>query len=400
MNDKPPEPILKKLVEGYGLPALSPIALNLVELASDENATAQQLVQIIEKDPALAVRLLKLANSPVFGSSTKVTSLWQAVVRIGFDRLRIMALSISLRDTFPIGKVGPLDYEKFWKVSVYRAIISRSIAIHTKTVNPEEAFIAGLILEIGLLIFFDLFIKGKNETVSLELEPLEEMLDWEKRRFGVNHREIGELALRLWKFPQSIIQSQRPQINQHLDADSTKLCKISELARICSQVLFQETSGFNTIFVQGQRILGLDQATMNTIILSAFDEVNHIASELNLETDKGKDLITLMEKANRALGQISERMSSTSFKGDSSEKLPTLDNIESQNSQICETLQAIAHEIRNPLMAVGGFAKRLASSLDPSTEEGKYVQIILGEASRLERLLFQMTQKQYPDCPS
>jgi len=398
MNREPGEAILRKLAKGYGLPALSPVALKLLELASDETSSAQQLLEVIEKDPALAVKLLRLANTAFFGSSSKITSLSQAVVRVGFDRVRIMALSISLRNTFPLGKVGPLDYERFWKVSLYRAIISRSLAQYCKSVNLEEAFIAGLIMEIGLLILFDMFIKDNNEIVSLELEPLEEMLNWERKQFGVDHRKIGEYALRFWKFPESIIECQRLLTPEQLEKKCTQLCKISELARICSQVLFQEGSGFNTIFVQGRKILGLDHSTMNSIILAAFDDVNRVANELNLEMDKGKDLIALMEKANRALGQISERITFAHTSESSSKTLPTLDSIRKEKAEVCSTLQAIAHEIRNPLMAVGGFAKRLASTLDPNTEEGKYIQIILGEASRLEKLLFQMTQNQYSQC--
>jgi hypothetical protein len=310
-----------------------------------------------------------------------------------------MALSVSLRDTFPLGKVGPLDYEKFWKVSLYRAIISRSLAQYCKSTNPDEAFVAGLLTEIGLLILFDLFIRGNNENLSLELEPLESMLDWERKQFGVDHRQIGECALRFWKFPKSIIECQKLLTREELEGDDCReLCKICELARICSQVLFQEGINFNTIFVQGQKILALDQPTMNSIILATFDDVNRLAHEMNLELDKGKDLIALMEKANKALGQISERMTAMPLNQHSTRVLPTLETIKSGSAEACATLQAIAHEIRNPLMAVGGFARRLASTLDPHTEEGRYIKIILGEASRLEKLLNQMTQKHYAEC--
>ena len=102
--------ILKRIESGYSLPSLSPVALKLIEMASDERSSVDDLVKIIEKDPPLALRLLKLANSAFFASMQSSTTLKQAVIKIGFQRLRIMALSISLRDTFPMGKVGPFDY--------------------------------------------------------------------------------------------------------------------------------------------------------------------------------------------------------------------------------------------------------------------------------------------------
>jgi len=397
MTKESERPLLEKLEAGYGLPVLSPVAVKLVELASDECSSAQDLVKVIEKDPPLALRLVRLANSAFFNPRVPITSLTQAVMRIGFDRLRIMALSISLRETFPLGRVGPLDYEKFWKVSLYRAIISKSLAPYCKSVDPEEAFVAGLIMEIGLLILFDIFIKGKMEDVSLNLEPLEDLLAWEREQFGVDHREVGICALTYWKFPKSIIQCQCPQAPEQLETISNDLCKILELARICSQVLFQEGSGFNTIFRQGKKILGLDHSVMNMIILSAFDQVDQLASELNLEMHRERDLLGLMEKANKALSQISERIAQ-GYEKDGPRSLPTLQGI-AQDHTVANTLQAVAHEIRNPLTAVGGFARKLASMLDPHSEEGKYINVILDEALRLEKLLSQMTQDQYPPCP-
>src|SRR5271157_288522 len=205
--------ILKKIGEGYCLPVLSPIALRLRELASSETSSVDDLASLIAKDPSLAARLLRLANSAFFGIAGQITTIESAVMRMGFMRLRDMALSISLRDTFPMGKVGPMDYEAFWRSSLYRAIIARSLARTTKTCNPDEAFVAGLTLEIGLLIFFDLFIKGKMDSMP-GTYPFETLLAWEQKHFGVTHREIGHQALRYWNFPEVILECQESCLNE------------------------------------------------------------------------------------------------------------------------------------------------------------------------------------------
>ncbi len=95
------------------LPSLSAITMKLMDLATDEDVTAQGLADLIGKDPGLSVKLLKLANSACFSQRTEVASVEQAVMRLGFDRLRIMALSLSLRETFPMGFVDGMDYESF-----------------------------------------------------------------------------------------------------------------------------------------------------------------------------------------------------------------------------------------------------------------------------------------------
>ncbi len=122
--------IIKQIESGFSLPSLSPVAMRLVELALDDSTSAETLTALIERDPSPTVRVLRLANSTLFQTRQPTISLKQAVVKLGYERLRIMALSLSLRDTFPMGRVGVLDYEQFWRTSLYRALIANSLASH------------------------------------------------------------------------------------------------------------------------------------------------------------------------------------------------------------------------------------------------------------------------------
>lgn len=113
--------LLLRLQSGYCLPPLSPVAARLMDLASEDTCSIHELARLIEQDPSLAVSLLKLANSAFFGGLQPVSTLSQAILRIGFHQLRVMALSLSLREAFPMGKKGSFDYEGFWRISLYRA---------------------------------------------------------------------------------------------------------------------------------------------------------------------------------------------------------------------------------------------------------------------------------------
>lgn len=75
-----------------------------------------------------------------------------------------------------------------------------------KEVGQEEAFVAGLITEVGLPILLDLKMRRDKDVRIIELEPLEDLLQWEKDSYGVHHRQIGEAALKYWRFPDSLIQ--------------------------------------------------------------------------------------------------------------------------------------------------------------------------------------------------
>jgi HD-like signal output (HDOD) protein len=378
--------LLAQLESGRGLPVLSPVAIQLVELASDDRSSAQDLVNLIEKDPPLMSRLLKLANNVFYHASVPISTPTQAVIRVGFDRLRVMALTISLRDTFPLGKVGPLDYEKFWRTSLYRAFICKSLAASLECVHPEEAFVAGLLMEIGMLLFFEMFIKDKDEEAPLDMDPLQDLLAWERKGFGLDHRQMGRAALTYWRFPGPIIECQGNPFSGEPESTSSGLCKICDLAAKWAQILIAGSSGVHVIFEQAEQELNLGQEVVNEILLQAFTQVDEAAAHFHLESKKEKDLLLLMEMANRTLSRVSERISEASFSS-TRDCLPSLASVPREDSAIRYTLQAVAHEIRNPLTAVGGFARKLAEALDPVSEGGKYAHFIVNEAERLEKVL-------------
>ena len=387
--------LLARLEAGYALPALSPVAVRLVELASDDTCSASDLAGLIEKDPSLAVRLLRLANSAFFRSTQPVSTLKEAVVRVGFHRLRIMALSLSLRETFPMDRVGPLNFEMFWKTSVYRALLAKSLAHLLKSCQPEEAFVAGLISEIGLLIFFDLFLKGKKARFELNLDRLDEMLSREREQFGVDHRMVGEAALRHWRFPERIISCQSIHGDAARSEGAPPLVRICEVAMESSTALLHKSPGFQEIFVEMEKVLGLDHELVNDILLTTFGQVQDIAESIKVDLDGEKDLMEVMEKANRALSEISERMYRDAVQMPV-RRLPAFEDLHGEDEKddlINQTLQAVAHEIRNPIQAVGGFARKLSTFFDPSSEGGQYVQIVLEEALRLEKALAEMTRQ-------
>lgn len=385
--------ILQSLKSGYGLPVLSAVALRLVEMAADESVSARELSALIEKDPSLAVRLLKLANSAFFRTTHPATTLEQAVVRVGLQRLRMMALTLSLRETFPMGKSGPIDYEKFWRHSLYVAILAKHLAEHLEMVDPDEAFLAGLTLEIGLLVFYDLLVKGTDQDVDMAFDPLADNLAMEQDRYGIDHRQVGELALRYWRFPEHIVRCQRARGVRAMAADTPALPGVCEMARILAGCLLNKSNDFHALFIHADHALGMDAHAINDILLRTFTEVEGIAENLRLEMDKDKDLMEVMEKANSALSRLSEKILQYECR-ETTDDLPSFESIGQEQETVNRTLEAVAHEIRNPLTAVGGFAKRLASSLDPASKSGQYAQVIVDEARRLEEALGQMTQRQ------
>ncbi len=380
--------LLEKIKTGYSLPSLSVVATRLIEIASDENASIKELTELIEKDPSLTVRLISTANSAFFRTSELVTSIEQAIFRIGFNRLRIMALTLSLRDTFPMGKRGKMDYEYFWKVSLYRALLSKSLASHFMNCTPEEAFIAGLTQEIGFLIFYDLIMSADDEILEHGLFPIEDLISLEVDKYGINHREVGEIALRYWKFPEEIIKCQ----NIFKGENPSPLCLNCEIASMLSSIIFQSSVELTELLDKIRNVYEINSELASEILSTVFRQVEETAKSFKLELSKDQDIFVIMEIVNKILGKLSTDLASYN---DSRPEcvLPSFKNLRelSKKSSVDYTLQAVAHEIRNPLVSVGGFVKKLSKIIDASSKEWEYVQIILEETKKMEQALARFT---------
>jgi HD-like signal output (HDOD) protein len=384
--------LLERLEGDRLLPSLSPITSKVIELASDEDNSVREIATLIEKDPALTTQILKLANSVFFKALCPITTVRQAVLRLGVQQTRVLALSLSLRDTFPMGRVGNADYAQYWRLSLYQGILARSLAEHLGKVNPEEAFTAAFILEIGLPILMKTFAENGEEPFELNRYPLTSLLKWEKKCFGMDHREIGEIILSRWKFPESIVLCQRSYLTLRQGGSPHDLARICNIASELSAFICGSKVEFQEVFERMENIHGLARSVVNEVVATSMGLVNEIAETITLEIDSSRDEIELMEKANRALINLSKRL----IYDHTSQELSVLPSfsalrVSATGADIMkQTLEAIAHEIRNPLTAVGGFTRRLAKTIDPASPSWKYVEAILTQTDKLEKTLKDM----------
>jgi HD-like signal output (HDOD) protein/anti-sigma regulatory factor (Ser/Thr protein kinase) len=389
--------LLKKIVDSEGLPSLSPLAIQLVELAADDQSSAHDLAAVIEKDPSLTTRLLRLVGSALYARAEPITSISQAVVLVGFKRLRVMALSLSLRDTFPMGKKGSMDYDHFWRTSLYRALIAQDFcesAQLSKSLHSDEAFVGGLISEIGLLMLYNVCTDEMRKSFPGGGLPLEEAVAWEEENLGVNHREVGGLILRRWRFSDHVVESQKCFGEEALEPDKPILCQLVELARRATEIVFGQRTDLYALQQLAQTLLRLEPEAVNTTLSETFNRVEDLAEQLLLEVDSQNDILRVMERANQALARINVSME-TSLQGlldhvsgyDQSLTQISEEMAQDRTNILQNTLDAVAHEIRNPLMAIAGFAKRLAHERKEDDRGRQYARIIAQESSRLEQTL-------------
>jgi HD-like signal output (HDOD) protein len=381
------ERFISGLESGKLLPSLSPLTMRLIELAADDNSSLNDIAALIEKDPSLTIRILKLANSVFFRFGNPVKTVKQAIVRIGTRQTRLLALSLLLKDTFPMSKVGAADYRRFWRLCLYQGLTAQSLAQQLKTGDAEEAFTAGFTLEIGLLALLHAFA-DLNETADIPWYPLPRLLEWEKERYGVDHREIGEFILSHWKFPASFILCQKlTALTRRVD-DLLPLVKVCAMASQLSAFICEPGANLPEVFDTLEVRFKLPKPLIHEVVAGTLQRVDELAQTFELEVDSKRDTDALMEKARVVLEQLSGKLPEQQPPSDTG--LPSPDALQSLgdgSNAVRHTLETVEHEIRDPLTAVGGLIRRLAKTIDPASDQGKYVQVILAETERLEQAL-------------
>lgn len=193
--------ILALLDEPNALPPVPPVAQQVVRLSEDDNTHASALARVISNDPALAARLLRVANSAFFGFSRKVETVTLAVTLLGFRAVRNMVLALSLKSMFR--SFGILE-RRLWAQSVCMGIGSSAAARRTHVASPEEAFVAGLLADSGQAVLLEL-LRGDYQGMLLTAYREDiDILELERERFGVGHDEIGAALARRWNLPESL----------------------------------------------------------------------------------------------------------------------------------------------------------------------------------------------------
>ncbi len=377
---------LEQLDEKHILPSLSPVVVALIELAANDETSVGQIADLITKDPSLTARMIKLANSAFFRTRYPAATVLQSVARIGVRHTRLFALSASLKDTFPLKRGGPLDYGRFWRLSLYQGLLARGLANTLKAGDPEEAFTAGLTLEIGLLALVHACANGTR----LDLDrPLTSLLATEQELYGIHHRQLGEALLRSWRFPEHIVACQQSFAFKENPTGQSDLARVCALAGELSTFICEQHADLHEMFDNVEAFFGLSTSIALEAVAAALEPVCEIAETFDVEIDSTKDTIELIEKANRALA----RLVSEDLERAPTETLTlpgTLPEPKQTSDAARATLEAAAHKIRNPVYGLGRFARRLAKTIDPASREGTYVRVIMAETDRLEQALYEM----------
>ena len=181
------------------LPALPTIVLELIRTFEQPEVDIGKLAETISHDQALAARTLRVANSSFYGLASKVKTINQAIMVLGFDTVRSLVSAGAIVHALP-GGGAHLDLAQFWRHSMATAVCARNIARRTR-LNQEYAFLSGLLHDIGRLVLATRFPRQYAAAMDWRDQHDAWQVDAEQQVLGIDHQQVGLMLAASWHFP-------------------------------------------------------------------------------------------------------------------------------------------------------------------------------------------------------
>jgi len=192
------------------------VAIKVTQLINSENCSTQEFEEIIKLDPILSARLIQLVNSPYFGFTSTINSISKSIVYLGMKQLRNLFAIEALRNIHKNKTSEILDRNKLWMHSSIVAILSELIAKRIFGMLPEDAFLAGIIHDIGFILQ-DQVVEAKfNKACNKFCEEKINIIECENEFIETNHCQLGSHLMSTWSMSKDICNA----IKNHHDSEN------------------------------------------------------------------------------------------------------------------------------------------------------------------------------------
>ena len=197
---------IKKIINRIEeIPSLPVVSQKILDVISDPEASNKDIVNMIEYDQALAVKILKVANSAFYGSIGKVGSLEHAIVKLGMNEVKSIVLGVSVYNFFTGKSSGLFDIDKFWEHSIVCSQVSKYLGNHFRIKNNDMLFLGGLIHDMGKVVIGQYFHDEFLDIIEYIDKNQSGFSEAEKAVIGTTHYQIAAKLLNQWNFPKEVI---------------------------------------------------------------------------------------------------------------------------------------------------------------------------------------------------
>jgi HD-like signal output (HDOD) protein len=258
------------IVKAKDLPAMPPVANKVLQLASSPDTTAAQLQQVIADDQAMAARILKIANSALYGCSRKIKTLTEAIVMLGFNTIRSLVVTNAARNMYvENGQAMGLKERLLWEHSIGCAFACRILIAKRHPHLAEEGFLAGLMHDIGKLVLNQYYRDAFDQVVQEVYNEGRAFVEVETELLGFDHAAVGAMLVNKWKLSEAL----EAAIRNHHRADriahgDVLLCALDLANNLCKKegIGFVDLPELDLMSLPSNLVLEFSEDELNSTI--------------------------------------------------------------------------------------------------------------------------------------
>lgn len=284
------------------LPTLPVVALRVLELTAKRDVSLRELASVIENDPAIATKVLRTVNSSYYSLSRRCGSIQQALAFLGLQTVKALVLGFSLARSIDGGGDDEVafDYLAYWRRSLFSAAAAREIALLARRCDPDEAFVAALVEDLGMVALWHAYGDRYLQVIDLAKGDHRRLAAIEQRTLEIDHALVGAEMLARWRFPEEIATAVRcHHRSADADASASALARTVELAGTAASVLCSRSpeTDLSRFRREGQEWFDLRPAPLTLLLQKIADRADELSRAFGLEIGATPDVDAILRQA-------------------------------------------------------------------------------------------------------
>lgn len=291
----------------YTLPA---VAAEVIQLTSNPSVEPQAIKECILRDPALTAKILRVVNSSLFGLSGEVCDLNQAIALLGIKPLKILVLGFSLPDSL-FANLAREQLKWYWTATLARAVAAREISEQLFHTPGDEAFLAGLLQGLGVLVFAKQLGPTYAIMLGRAIDTGIDLRDLEAEALGFDHIKLTAALLHAWQMPRHLVEAIASQQNPRALAKEHRLnnplARVLHLANLTAELVGQHRlSVLPDLLEAGEAYCDLNKVQLHELIVSLQPKVGQLAEVLSLDVGDALDYVQVLIAAHEQMSELTE----------------------------------------------------------------------------------------------
>ena len=295
---------LDEILSCQTLPSLPAVAVRVLELTADTDVSMHELAATITGDQALSSKILRTVNSSFFGLRQRCASIDRALVMLGLGPVKSLALGFSLVTALGDGDdQEPFDYVAYWRRGLYTAVSARLIAEAAKVPHADEAFLGGLLQDIGMIAMYQALGRRYLDVVDAAGDH-HELVRCELTALDLQHPDIGAMLAERWKLPEELVlpvkYHERPTAAPPACAGIVRAVGLGNLVHD-ALTLEDPTPAMRRLYEHAGRWFGLRGEACDGVVESAAGAAREMSSLFSLDTGGFRNAGEVLERARAQL---------------------------------------------------------------------------------------------------